>query len=80
MAMFGRADPALERLAERAYDTILLCAPDFPFVQDGTRCDTEFRSMQHEVYRDALDRKQISYTVLAGPLEQRLQHAITLLT
>ena len=80
MTMFGRADPALEQLAERAYDTILLCAPDFPFVQDGTRRDTEFRSMQHKMYRDVLDRKQIAYAMLAGPLEQRLQHALTLLT
>jgi HTH-type transcriptional repressor of NAD biosynthesis genes len=76
LEMFGRADPQLITLAERAYDTILLCAPDFPFVQDGTRRDTEFRSMQHNWYRNVLDQKQIAYTVLAGPLEQRLQHAI----
>lgn len=80
LADYGRADPALEVLAERAYDTILLCAPDFPFVQDGTRRDMEFRSMQHDTYRNALDQKQIAYTLLAGPLEQRVQHAITLLT
>ena len=79
MAMFGRAHPKLEKLAARAYDTILLCAPDFPFVQDGTRRDTDFREMQHKMYRNVLDQKQIAYTVLAGPLEQRLQHAITLL-
>lgn len=77
--MFGRADRLLEALAERPYDTILLCAPDFPFVQDGTRRDTEFRSMQHNWYRNALDRKQIPYVVLTGPLEQRLEHAISLL-
>jgi HTH-type transcriptional repressor of NAD biosynthesis genes len=79
MASFGRADPQLVALAERAYDTILLCAPDFPFVQDGTRRDTHFRSEQHEWYRNELDRKQIAYTVLAGPLEQRVQRALTLL-
>ncbi len=79
MASFGAADPRLEKLADRAYDTILLCAPDFPFVQDGTRRDTEFRSMQHDWYRNVLDQKQIAYTVLAGPLEQRVRHAMTLL-
>ena len=79
-ATFGRAESRLIELAQRLYDTILLCAPDFPFVQDGTRRDTEFRSMQHNWYRDALDRYRIPYTVLAGPLEQRLQHATFLLT
>lgn len=79
LEMFGRADPQLDVLAGRAYDTILLCAPDFPFVQDGTRRDTEFRTMQHNWYRNVLDQQQIAYTVLAGPLEQRLRHAISLL-
>ena len=79
-ATFGRAEARLMELAQRRYDTILLCAPDFPFVQDGTRRDTEFRSLQHNWYRDVLERHRIPYTVLAGPLEQRLQHAISLLT
>ncbi len=79
MAMFGRANPMLEALAERTYDTILLCAPDFPFIQDGTRRDTEFRARQHELYRNALEHKHIPYTVLAGPLDQRVLHAETLL-
>jgi HTH-type transcriptional repressor of NAD biosynthesis genes len=78
-AMFGKADAALEALAERRYDILLLCAPDFPFVQDGTRRDTEFRARQHEWYQDILDKKQIAYTVVAGSLEQRVQHALTLL-
>lgn len=79
-AMFGKADAALEALAERRYDILLLCAPDFPFVQDGTRRDTDFRAMQHEWYQDFLNRKGIAYTVVAGSLEQRVQHALTLLT
>lgn len=79
-AMFGKSDMALETLAERRYDILLLCAPDFPFVQDGTRRDTEFREKQHEWYQETLDKKQIAYTVVAGSLEQRVQHALTLLT
>lgn len=78
-AMFDQADAALEALAERRYDILLLCAPDFPFAQDGTRRDTEFRARQHEWYQDSLDKKQIAYTVVAGSLEQRVQHALTLL-
>ncbi len=77
--LFGRANPRLEALAQRTYDTILLCAPDFPFIQDGTRRDTEFRTRQHDLYQSVLERDQIPYIVLAGPLEQRVRHAETLL-
>jgi HTH-type transcriptional repressor of NAD biosynthesis genes len=79
-AMFGVADPALEALAERRYDILLLCAPDFPFVQDGTRRDTQFRAKQHDWYQDILDEKQIAYTIVAGSLEQRVRQTLTLLT
>jgi HTH-type transcriptional regulator, transcriptional repressor of NAD biosynthesis genes len=78
-AMFGEVDAALESLAARQYDILLLCAPDFPFVQDGTRRDTDFRSMQHNMYRNILDEKRIAYTIVAGSLERRVQHALTLL-
>ena len=78
-AMFGAADPVLVELAERRYDILLLCAPDFPFVQDGTRRDTDFRMRQHDWYRNVLDEKQIAYTIVAGSLERRVQHALTLL-
>ncbi|MES2320289.1 MAG: AAA family ATPase [Pseudomonadota bacterium] len=78
-AMFGGAHPVLASLAERSYDVVFLCAPDFPFVQDGTRRDTEFRQRQYEWYRIVLDGKQIAYTTLAGSPEQRVQHALTLL-
>lgn len=79
IAMSGRADPQLEALVERTYDTIMLCAHDFPLVQDGTRRDTHFRPKQYIWYRNMLDRKQNAYTVLAGTLAQRLQHATSLL-
>lgn len=53
-AMFGSVDPRLEALARRGYDAVVLCAPDFPFVQDGTRRDEAFRARQHAWYREAL--------------------------
>src|SRR5439155_17477778 len=37
MHLFGHADRQLHDLAQRPYDQVLLCAPDFDFVQDGTR-------------------------------------------
>jgi len=77
--MFGVADPALLALAGRRYDVLFLCAPDFRFVQDGTRRDTEFRMRQHDLYRKVLDEKQIAYTTLAGSVDQRVQQALTIL-
>jgi HTH-type transcriptional regulator, transcriptional repressor of NAD biosynthesis genes len=52
--MFDRVDEELAELAERPYDAIVLCRPDFPFVQDGTRRDETFRLQQHEWYRERL--------------------------
>jgi HTH-type transcriptional regulator, transcriptional repressor of NAD biosynthesis genes len=40
--------PALDELAQRHYDRVLLCAPDFGFVQDGSRRGEVFRALQHE--------------------------------
>lgn len=77
--MFGAADPVLEQLAQRRYDHVLLCAPDFPFVQDGTRRGSDFRARQHKWYQNALDKDQIAYTVVAGPPQERLRIVASLL-
>lgn len=77
--LFGRAEPELERLAARHYDHVLLCAPDFPFVQDGTRRDEAFRRYQHAWYRRELGARGIAYTVMKGGLAQRVEQAIAVL-
>ena len=70
--LFGRADAQLERLAERKYDAVFLCAPDFPFVQDGTRQGAAFRARQHAWYRAELARRAVPYVELAGSVASRL--------
>lgn len=75
-ALFGRVDPKLEELAGRRYDHSLLCAPDFPFVQDGWREDDAFRHRQHDAYRAELIRTGQPFTPIEGPLEQRIEAAI----
>ena len=77
--LFEQAAHELEILAATRYDAVFLCAPDFPFIQDGTRRDTSFRCRQHKWYQDQLSEKQMPYTVLAGPLEARLEQASSLL-
>ncbi|TWI42936.1 NadR type nicotinamide-nucleotide adenylyltransferase [Pseudoduganella flava] len=73
--LFGRADPELVRLAERPYDAVFLCAPDFPFVQDGTRREPPFRLKQHAWYERALAERHIPYVILEGALPQRVDRA-----
>lgn len=78
-AMFGRVDPRLEALGERAYDHSLLCSPDIPFVQDGYREDERFRREQHDFYVAALERTGQPYTLVEGDLDQRIAVAVKLL-
>ncbi|MCE3608448.1 AAA family ATPase [Massilia sp. P8910] len=74
-AMFGHADPALRDLAAQPYDSTLLCAPDFAFVQDGTRRDEGFRQRQHAWYVAELTRRGLPFTLVQGTPAQRLAQA-----
>lgn len=78
-ASYGRVDPVVHALARREYALTLVCTPDFPFVQDGTRRDAAFRLRQHQWFLATLDRAGVSYVVLTGPLEQRVRIALDLL-
>jgi HTH-type transcriptional repressor of NAD biosynthesis genes len=78
--LFGRVDPELTALAKREYACTVLCAPDFPFVQDGTRRDAEFRRAQHAFYRTELERRGIAYVVAEGTLAQRVDAVASALT
>lgn len=78
-AMFGKADPELARLAGRRYDLVFLCAPDFAFVQDGTRRDDGFRMYQHRWYETELANRGVPYIVSSGAPETRLARAISVI-
>lgn len=77
--LFGKADPELEWLSFRRYDRTFLCAPDFPFVQDGSREANGFRERQHEWYLKTLAERQIPYTILEGDLPTRIAKVKTIL-
>jgi NadR type nicotinamide-nucleotide adenylyltransferase len=70
--MFSRADPVLCELAGRRYDAIVLCAPDFGFVQDGTRRDEAFRLRQHDWYREQLAERGWPWREVSGGVAQRI--------
>ncbi len=71
LEMFGRAEDKLYELAKRSYAQIFLCAPDFLFVQDGTRRDSVFQKRQHEWYKTTLDASGIAYSELTGTVADR---------
>lgn len=77
--LFGRAEPALEALARRSYALTLLCAPDFPFVQDGTRREPAFRELQHAFYVETLAASGRNFSVVRGDVQSRVAQALALL-
>lgn len=79
LEMFGRAEPGLHALARQPYDLLLLCAPDFAFVQDGTRRDAGFRARQHAWYTAELEARGMPHAVVTGGIEERVAAALALL-
>ena len=77
--MFGKAEQELAQLAEHGYDLVLLCAPDFPFIQDGTRRDEDFRARQHAWYQAELARRGIAYVNVSGTVADRVGQVAQLL-
>jgi nicotinamide riboside kinase len=70
--LFGCVDPRLEQLAARSYEHTFLCAPDYAFVQDGTRRCASFRERQHAWYVQQLQARDIPFTLVSGPVESRV--------
>ena len=59
--LFGKVEEELEILSKREYDYYFLCCNDFPFVQDGTRQDEEFRSKGFTYFKKNLPRFHLIY-------------------
>ncbi|WP_293933107.1 AAA family ATPase [Iodobacter sp.] len=78
-AMFAKVDPQLLQLAQRTYSFTFLLAPDFAFVQDGTRQGDAFRQRQHLWHEQQLIKRGVAYTLLTGTIAQRVQQVIAVL-
>ena len=76
--MFGEASPRLEELARRPYHHTFLLAPDFPFVQDGTRQGEAFRARQDAWYREALAGTPV--LEVAGEIDDRVESVVRALS
>jgi nicotinamide riboside kinase len=67
-----RAVVADSALTTRRYDAFVLCQPDFPFVQDGTRRDDAFRWQQHAWYLEQLPTFNCPLIEARGSVSQRV--------
>lgn len=70
---FGWTQQELQLLATRSYDLTIICAPDFSFIQDGTRQNEEFRLLQHAWYQRQLSNRKIQFYLAKGAMKQRLE-------
>jgi HTH-type transcriptional repressor of NAD biosynthesis genes len=75
-ALFGKVAPGLAVLAGRPYDLTVLCEPDFPFVQDGTRQQPDFRDRQHRWYLERLNAQGSRLVRVGGTVAQRVSQVI----
>ena len=75
-AYFGRAAPELHALAAECrprYAHTFVCAPDFPFEQDGTRAPATQQPLQQHTQLMLLDVLGIPYQVLTGSVPERIR-------
>ncbi len=79
LELFGKAESSLVDLARQRYYHTFLCAPDFPFVQDGTRQAEAFRMKQDAWFRRELEAREIPWTDATGSLEHRAASAVAVL-
>jgi len=73
--MFGRIQPELAKLASREYHAVILCKPDFPFVQDGSRREAAFRDQQYAWYREQTATFKCPVLEVAGSVRERVARA-----
>jgi NadR type nicotinamide-nucleotide adenylyltransferase len=76
-SMFGTVANQLKSITNRHYDFTFVCAPDFDFVQDGTRQDEAFRDEQHAWYLRELNQRGIPFTLLSGDLDTRIGNVLS---
>ncbi len=73
----GHADPELEAVVSRVVpDLYLICCPDIPWVQDGTRESEAQRIEMHEAIAARAEASAASVVFLRGSHEERLADAL----
>ena len=76
---YRQADPELVELSWRRYDLTLVCAPDFAFVQDGSRSSDEFRLRHDRWIRATLRARGADYVDVRGTVDERVSKVAALI-
>lgn len=72
----GVAPAELQALALRHYDKVVVCDPDFEFVQDGARRDDAFRNAQQAWTLAQLAWMGVPCIHATGPLDHRVAQVL----
>lgn len=75
----GHAPGELHALARRSYHHVVVCTPDFEFVQDGCRRDDAYRAAQHAWTLQRLAEAGHPHVEVSGPVHQRVSRVLALL-
>ncbi|HLA63605.1 MAG TPA: AAA family ATPase [Rhodothermales bacterium] len=79
---FGACPPEVQAYAARCrerYRHVFVCAPDFPFVQDGTRVHPQVQRYMDGAIRNDLTVRGIPYTVVGGTVAERVGRVLAAL-
>ena len=71
--MFQAQPASLRQAASRPYDLVVLCEPDFGFVQDGTRRDEAFQREQQAWYDSQLATRGEPVVRVRGSVQDRVE-------
>ncbi|MEL6256182.1 MAG: ATP-binding protein [Bacteroidota bacterium] len=75
---YGNADPALEKLYNlKDYCHYFLCDTDIPWSYDPLREHPEKREELFEIYHHHLKQLGLSFSIIRGTKEERLQQAVS---
>lgn len=69
---YAEVSPVInDLLKQQHFDYYFLCAPDIPWEPDPLRENPDDRLQLFELYLDALQKNDRSFTILSGSLEKR---------
>ena len=77
--VFGKCHQyIIDKIEEKKCDLYLLCNVDLPWVKDELReyPDVETREKLFHIYKDILTNQNVSWKIISGNYEQRLQTSI----
>ena len=74
---FGRRSPTVDAIGRNdKVDLYLLCHPDTPFDQDGTRDGENARDWMHRRFLEQLQSQELPFAEIMGPWERRNEEAV----